>query len=176
MFKLFKKKRLTRDAFIARLLDLQQEMVSVLSSLSVKQLAPTIDENTLKLECEVLSLWILSLAIPDDTLKDDIHNQYCSSRDFDSEFTNKFLTFVSKRYECYFEGYNIWVKDHKAGAMLGSAILSVFKGEADSGKLQLNAFSTLNAFSLVMETFKATLQSIGDMKKRYDLSEIANAI
>lgn len=205
MFNLFRKKHLTRDAFIAKLLDLQQEMVSVLLRLSEKQLAPTIKEGAVKLECEVLSLWILSLAISlatsddADALKDEIHNQYCAelvqrgivdkykdhrkkpllehnARDFDSEFKNHFLTFADKRYQRYFEGYNIWVKDHQAGAMLGSAILRVFKGEADSGKLQLDAFATLNAFSLFMEVFKAALQSIGDIKKRYDLSDIEGAV
>jgi len=102
-----------------------------------------------------------------------IHNEYCGLRNFDNDTIKQFYGYLDKRYRRYNEAYNIWIKDHQAGDMLGGVVANVLKGEGESDKLELDAMKTYTAFIIVIENFKSTLEFIGDLKKKYDLSEVS---
>lgn len=175
MFGLFNKKKihLSRADFVVLMLSLQQKIVVILLRAARHNFQPNPDAKTLQLECEVLSLWILSLAIQDNDIKDIIHEKYCRNRNFDNDAIKQFYGYLKMRYEQYYDAFHSWAKNHGAGgAVLGSVIANGFKG-GESDKLELDIFQGINAFNIFIENFKSTLDFVRDLKKKYDLSEIS---
>jgi hypothetical protein len=145
-----------------------------LSRTAQEYLQPKLDAETLQFECEVLSLWILSLAIPDDDLKNMIDNEYFRWRNFDNDDIEQFCEHLNMRYRRYYHTFNHWREDFGAhGPLLGSVLANALKtGESD--KLVSDPLDGAYAFTIVMENFKSTLEFIADLKKKYDLSEVSS--
>ena len=178
-----KPRQLSRPRFIEMMLDLQQTTAADLLKASREDFKPETDEKLVRLECEILSLWILSLVIvaivgdeSGNDLRDDIHNEYCLSKGYTRDATIQFFAYLGKRYGEYFEGYNIWTKDHVSGDLLGLRLLGALRGQASGSKLPLdNPVLASHASSLVIDRFMSNLQLVSDLKKKFDMSEIGSA-
>lgn len=178
MFGLFCKKKvhLSRADFIILILSFQQEMASALSRDAQKLFQPKIDAKILQFECEVLSLCILSLTIQDNDLdlRNTIYVEYCRYRNYDNDSIKRFLGYLDMRCMRYYDAFNEFAKDHEAGGcVLGSVVANGLKG-GESDKLELDIMKGYAALSLFINNFKSTLEFIGDLKKKYDLSEISS--
>jgi len=175
MFGLFCKKKahLSRADFVTLTLSFQQEIATVLTRDAQQLFQPNIDAKNLRFECEVLSLCILSLAIQDNDLdlRNTIYIEYCRSRNFDNDATKRFLRYLDRRCTQYYDAFNEFVKDHEAGGcVLGSVVANGLKG-GESDKLELGITNIYAASSLFINSFKSTLEFIGELKKKYDLSD-----
>ncbi|RKY06288.1 MAG: hypothetical protein DRP56_07700 [Planctomycetota bacterium] len=160
------KTKIPQNKLVEAMLYLQVEIAGSLWK-SAQDIVDTSKNNQkLKFECDVLSLWILTLAIPDNAIRDEIHNGYCGYNEFDEDQIEMFFSYIRKQY---YSAYNIWIKDHQAGLMLGSAILNAFEGSPDD-KLQLDIFKTHAAFTLFTDTFISACESVGNLQKKYDSS------
>jgi len=158
------------------MLSFQQKVVAVLSRDAQKLFQPKIDAKNLQLECEVLSLCILSLAIQDNDLdlRNSIYVEYCHYRNFDNDTTKRFLGYLNIRCTQYYDAFNNWVKNPGAGSfVLGSVVANGLKG-GESDKLELGITNMFAASSLFISSFKSTLEFIGDLKKKYDLLEVSS--
>jgi hypothetical protein len=169
-----KKEHLSKADLVALMLSFQQEMVTVLSRDAQNLFQPKIDSKILQFECEVLSLCILSLAIQDNDLdlRNTIYFEYCRYMNFDKDTTKRFLEHLDMRCTRYYDAFNSYAKDHRAGGcMLGSVVANGLKG-VENDKLELDAVKVYVAFSLFINSLKSTFEFIGDLKKKYDLSEV----
>jgi len=175
MLGLFNKKKihLSRADFVVSMMSLQQKIVVILLRAAQQNFQPNPDAKTLQLECEVLSLWILSLAIQDNDIKDIIYAEYCRHRNFDDDAIKQFCGYLNMRYEQYYDAFHSWAKDRNGagGAVLGSVIANGIKG-GESDKLEFDIFQMTNALNIFIENFISTLEFVRDLKKKYDLSEI----
>ncbi len=182
MFGLFCKKKvhLSRADFITLILSFQQGMLTVLSREAKKLFQPKIDAQILQYECEVLSLCMLSIAIKlviQDNyldLRKTIYVEYCRYRNYDNDTTKRFLGYSDMRCKRYYDAFNEYAQEHEAGGFfLGGVVANGLKG-GENDKLELDIMKVVAAFSLFINSFKSTLEFIGDLKKKYDLSEVSS--
>jgi hypothetical protein len=179
MFGLFSKKktRLSRADFVILMLSFQQKMAANLVESAQRCFQPKIDAKILQVECEVLSLCMLSrvflLAIQDDNLdiRNTIYIEYCRHRNFDNDTAKRFLVYLDMRCKQYYDAFNAFAKDTTSGALIGGIVANGLKG-GQNNELELNAMNMLAASSLFINNFKSTLGFIGGLKKKYDLSEV----
>ncbi len=169
-----KKEHLSRADFVALMLSFQQRIVSLLlkSAQRWNEGFPTLSFQLKPYECEILSLCIISLAIPDNGLKDTIHNEYCRHMDFDNDTIKQFYSHLNMRYKQYSEAFNDYLKNPTSGPMLGSVVANGLKG-SEYDKIELDAVKMYAAFNLFAESFKSAVEFVEDMKKKYELSEVS---
>jgi len=151
MLRLFNKKKehLSTADFVAAMLSFQQEVMIVLPKEAQSLFGAKIDAKNLQFECEVLSLWTLSLAIQDDGLRDIIHEEYCRHRNFDNDTIKHFYGYLKMRYEQYYDAFKEFAKDPEAGGlMFGSVVANGLKG-GENDTRQWSLIEAFAAFSLV---------------------------
>lgn len=180
MFRLFysKKTQLPRADFVELMLSLQQELVSVLWRGAKDLFQPEVDPKILKFECEILSLCILSLSIPnsDVGLRNEILVEYCKRINCDNDSSKRFFKYLDMRCIEYYDAYNTFVKDHRAGGcVLGGVVANGLKG-GKAGKVELDILKAVAAFSLFVDCLKSTLEFLGRLKKKYDLSGVGSVL
>jgi len=176
MLKLFneKKTHLSKNDFVSLMLSFQQDMTTVLSREAQNLFQQKSDAKIIQFECEILSLCILSLAIQDIDLRNMIYVEYCRYRNLDKETTEKFFRYLDMRCKQYYDAFNEFVKDHGAGGfLLGSVVANGLKGSG-SDKLELDIIQGYAASSLFINSLKSTFEFIGDLKKKYNLSEVSS--
>ncbi len=171
-----KKERLSRTDFVALMLSFQQRIVSLLlkSAQQWNEGSQTLSFQPKPYECEILSLCIISLAIPDDGLKDTIHNEYCRHMNLDNDAIKQFYARLNMRYKQYYEAFNDYLKNPTGGPILGSVVANGLKG-GEYDKIELDAVKIYAAFNLFAESFKSAVGFIESMKGKYDLSEVSSS-
>jgi hypothetical protein len=180
MLGLFNKKKtqLSKTYFVGVMLSLQQKIAKFLlkSAQQWNEEALLTSFQIDPYECEILSLCILSLAIKDKdlVLRNTICFEYCHNRKFDKDSTKRFLEHLDMRCMRYYDAFNEFVKDHgTGGAFLGSVVANGLKG-GESDKLELCSIKASAASSLFVNSLKLAFEFIGDLKRKYDLSEISS--
>ncbi len=180
MLGLFNKKKacLSRADFVALMLSWQQEIMSFLSESAHKwcEKFPMMSFQPDPYECEILSLCILSLVFQDKDLdlRNTIYIEYCRHRNLDNDTTERFLGHLDMRCKEYYDAFNEFVKDHGAGGFfLGSVVANGLKG-GESDKIELGMIESFAASSIFSNSLKSTFEYIGDLKKKYDLSEVSS--
>ena len=78
------------------------------------------------------------------------------------------------RCKRYYDAFNEYDQEHEAGGFfLGGVVANGLKG-GENDKLELDIMKVAAAFSLFINSFKSTLEFIGDLNKKYELSEISS--
>jgi len=177
MLGLFNKKKthLSRAEFVAFMLSWQQEITSFLLESAHKwcEKFPMISFQPDPYECEILSLCILSLVFQDKDfdLRNTIYIEYCRHRNFDNDTTKRFLEHLNLRCIRYYNAYSEFAKGNRSGGFfLGSVVANGLKG-GESDKIELGMVESYAASSIFINSLKSTFEFIGDLKKKYDLSE-----
>jgi hypothetical protein len=178
MFRLFSKKktRLSRADFVMLMLSFQQKMAANLVESAQRCFQPKIDAKILQVECEILSLCILSrvflLALQDNNLdiRNTIYVEYCHHRNFDNDTAERFLVYLDMRCKQYYDAFNAFAKDPTGGVLIGGIVANGLKG-CQNNELELSIMNMLAASFLFINNFKSTLGFVVGLKKKYDLSE-----
>lgn len=176
MFGLFCKKKvhLSRADFIILMLSLQQRIVSFLLK-SAQQWCEESPKLSFQLnpdECEIFSLSILFLTIPDRGLNNVIYNEYCRHMNFDNDTIKQFYEHLNTRYEEYREAFNDYLENPTSG-VLGGVVANGLKG-GEVNSIETSIVKTFAAFNIFAESFQWAVEFIGDLKKKYDLSEVSS--
>jgi hypothetical protein len=170
---MFGKKTLTLNEFGYGLLSLLKTWEERFRNLFVNELGFEGNDKVLNVEVKILSLWIITLALPNDQYRDLIHMLFCKEYGFSKEQTDLFLQETDVRYRTYFEAFNMWQKTPESGHMIGSAIIeTILNGNVGYSPKNdplplVSADDAAKVFVHFAEKFKATLGLIGSVRDEY---------
>lgn len=169
---MYDKKELRQKQFVENLLSLRDLIEDALLNLFSNEIGFEGDERILNLEVKILSLWIITLAIPNNRYRDLIHMSFCKDVGFSEEQKDFFLKDVDKRYKTYFESYNMWIKT-KNGSFIGTAIIETIINGNDGysimtdGMPLVGTMDSLKTFIVFSESLKSALEMIKELKDKY---------
>jgi hypothetical protein len=91
----------------------------------------------------------------------------------DNDTIKQFYAHLNMRYKQYYEAFNDYLKNPTSGPILGSVVANGLKG-GEYDKIELDAVKIYAVSSLITNSLKSTFEFIGDLKKKYDLSEVSS--
>lgn len=107
------------------------------------------NENKLQLDCDIFSVWVVSLVLETKKQKDILHEIFVSLNYPYPDEEKAFYSRIKNTYGDYHFGYNNWVRNHQNGLQLG-LIISEFVFEQ---KTKLNTEN-----ELILGDFNSGLQ------------------
>ncbi|GBE05983.1 hypothetical protein BMS3Abin10_01624 [bacterium BMS3Abin10] len=132
-----------------------------------------VEDEALKYEVRIFSLWLITLRIPSEKLRDILHDTFCTSIGANQEVKEMFYQDIDRRYRNYFTAYNMWIKNPQNGHMIGTAIIETMKNlnpnfSLEKGPLPLiGAMEAHKGFLFFTSTFELSLKMIGFIKDKY---------
>lgn len=137
------------------------------------------DKKLLKYEIAIFSLWVVSLSIPSDKIKDRLHKKYCNSFDLSVEEIDVLYNDIDKRYSSFYYGYNMWASNPQNGQTLGNILIEIIINQNAELSLEntlppINNYSlmNLNIFSFFAESLKQSLDLINKLKNDFKIPDI----
>lgn len=130
------------------------------------------NKKRLNFETIILSLWIITLSMPSDKLRDLLHESFCKQTDLTGKQKQEFFKEIDKRYKNYFAAFNTWQKNHQNGSALGSVIFETIINQNpnfpfDKKIALVGDVESLIMFTIVINAFKATMEMIKEIKGKY---------
>ena len=137
------------------------------------------NEKLLSYDILIFSLWVISLAIPSKEYKDMLHQKFCNDSGLKGNEIDIFYEDVDKRYTNYYHGYNKWIVNPQTGYILGRILTEIIVNQNADFSMQ-DALPPTNNYSLMdmmifgffAESFKQTLEFIGNIKKKYVIPDL----
>lgn len=127
-----------------------------------------IDKDELFKECEIFTLWIMSILMRDNKNKDIFHSQYYFNKGLnESQILDRFQE-QQIRYNNYTYGYNSWVRT-KDGLSLGGIMEEILIKQNPNFKAEdtipmADALTAHQLFTFFGKTFKSLIDVIGPLK------------
>lgn len=172
------KKKLTLEQFVDSLLLIRMRVEEEVIQSFEEDFEYQGEAQKLKYEARLFALWLITLCTPPKTeIKDQLHHafyEYLGIDDSTKEFLSEEL---DKRYKNYYAAFEMWQKNPGSGHMIGSVMLEIIKNQNSDFSLKdhlplVGAFEALQATTLFGSLFKASLDSIGNLKKEYKVNHL----
>ena len=171
-------KKLKEKDFIDILLLLERDIKEDITNLFLGKIGGVFrlekyrgNKRQLSLEATILSLWIITVALPSDELRYSLHEAFCDLLKLTPEEKHLFLQAVDKRYKIYFKAFNMW-QDNHSRLVLGGAILEIIQnGNLDTtlSSIIVDANASFVVNVTILHLLEVTLEKIADLKKKYDI-------
>jgi len=167
-----KPKLKTKD-FIAVLLTRRDDIDKSIKDYFLTELGFHGDRKFLNLDIAILSLWIITLTIP-DKYRSLLHEAFCEDLQLIPDAKMIFYEELNKRYKNYFDAFSMWQKNHRNGHTLGGVIIEIIKNQNPNFSIKnslpiVGVTEAFNAFVIFMSSYTATLELIKELKKTFEI-------
>lgn len=178
----FFKKNITESQFVDFLLEMRSMVEEEVIKFFKNDFKYGGNENKLCYEAMIFSLWVTTISSPPNSskIRDLLHDKHCENLNFDENTKQLFFEEIDRRYQNYYEAYNIWLGDPSVGGpVFGSVVVEIIHNQNSNFSVKeghykppLGAMQNLQACALFASLFKAVKQSIGALKKSYKIDHI----
>jgi hypothetical protein len=170
--KMFGRKKPSMDEFVDALISLESQWAKKWNDIFDNKLKLEGDGRVLNLEAHILSLFILTISLKNNDVRDKLHNKFCDRFSFSEHQEKLFLERVDIRYKRYFKAVNKSIEH-----MLPNAIIkSVRQSNGDTMDIEemllTNGDTNLMIYINFMEMYKATLGFIDTFKKDFKIDYV----
>jgi len=169
------KKKISKEYYVSLLLTVNKMTEQSLMEAFKTDFGYSGEVEHLEYEMRIFSLWILTLSLPPSRyeFRDLIHEKIFLK--MEPKHRDMFYEEFDKRYRNYFEAYNMWQKNPAGGQTLGAVIIETIINKNPDFSLKeylpsVGAIEALQAFTLFVESFKPTIELIGEIEKKYKIT------
>ncbi|MEE9215327.1 MAG: hypothetical protein V3U54_11145 [Thermodesulfobacteriota bacterium] len=166
------KKKISLDEYVDILLKAQLELEKYMLQEFHNTFEYQGEDERLKFEVRILSLWLITLFHPSEKLRDKIHDTYCESIGISQETKDMFYKDIEQRYKNYFTAYSMWQKNPQSGHIIGTAIVETIKNQnpyfsLEKGPIPITGDTdAFNGFLFFELFFNVIVKQIVKLKKK----------
>lgn len=158
------KKKMSKYEFAEGILQLQSEWAKKWTEI-FRNTINVKGNEIIEVEANILALFILTISIPNNNIRDIMHDKFCEGL---ANGGRGFLEYLSSNYEKYFQAFNVWQKNPQQGSAIPRTIIAVLNDSVED-EISLGMLEEPMLFAEFMEMFKSTLGFIKKVKDDYEV-------
>ena len=158
------KKKMSKNEFAEGILQLQSEWAMKWADIFKNALNVKSNE-IIEVEANILALFILTISIPNNDIRDIMHDKFCERL---ANGGSGFLEYLSVNYEKYFQAFNTWQNNPQQGSAIPRSIVAVLNDSVED-EISLGLLEEQMLFVEFIEMFKSTLGFIKKVKDDYEV-------
>ena len=159
--KIFKKK-MSKSDVADFLLTLEKEWASSWRSFFVSEMNLPDDEIS-ESHAHMFALFVLTMAMPDNEVRDFIHDKFCQKLPYRNNFL-QYLDTLYKKMHPVFISYN-----DNPGPAIGFTVYNIMNQSHGNEFSIPNGDIDTHATIMIMEQFKATLNTLKELKENFNI-------